>query len=137
MNAIKNKAFSGIAFVLFDRRRSLFFCLFAIALSLYAELRLCVPGLFSCSGAVISIAGLFLNIKHSLHFHLRLPKNRLYNILAGAAIWGSDSITPDQEKWVDNILSDEMFGVAFMIVGTLVWAYGSYIIAAIHSSVCK
>jgi hypothetical protein len=111
----------------------LFFCLVVVAISLYAELRVCLLGLFSCSGAVISIAGLFLNIKHSLHFHLRLSKSRLYNILAGAAIWGSDSVTPEQEKWVDNILSDEMFGVAFMIIGTLIWAYGSYLIP--HASV--
>lgn len=82
-----------------------------------------MPNLFTSSGAVVTLAGLFLNIKHSLHFHLEIPRISLYNLLKGAAPFGELTIPKDQDAWVDGILADEMFGVAFMLVGTLIWAY--------------
>ena len=99
-------------------------------MSLGAELKFCIDGLFSCSGAVVSVAGLFLNIKHSLHFHLDLPKENVFHILAGMGPMGA-KMTKENEVWVDGIISDEIFGVSFMIVGTLIWAYGSFIVKAI------
>lgn len=89
-----------------------------------------IETLFSCSGAVITVAGLFLNIKHSLHFHLDLPKERIFNMLNGMGPLGHQ-MTEADEKRVDGVLADEMAGVAFMIVGTFVWAYGAFIVRVI------
>jgi hypothetical protein len=96
-------------------------------ISFFVECRFHVPSFFSCSGAVISLAGLFLNIKYSLNFHLKLPPIALYNKLAGAGVYGTSNVTKENEEWVRSILADEMFGVSFMIVGTLIWAYGPYL----------
>ena len=91
MNYIRRKFLAaGLAFIFFDRRRSLWICSGFALLSFFAEIKLSVPGLFSSSGAIFTIAGLFLNIKHTLHFHLKLPKKNIYNMLAGAGIFGSD-----------------------------------------------
>jgi hypothetical protein len=133
MNDLNSKLFSALAFALFDRRRSSIFCIGVVSLSVFAEMKLSVPGLFSCSGAIVSIAGLFLNIKYSLNFHLKIPKIGLYNKLAGAGVYGTATINEDQERWMNDILGDEMFGVAFMIIGTLIWAYGSYLMPAVAS----
>lgn len=120
----------GLAYIFFDRRRSLWLCTLFVVASLCVEQYLGVGNFFSCSGALVTLAGLFLNIKYSLNFHLRLPKVVLYNKLAGAGVYGTAQITKEQEQWVDEILSDEMYGVSFMIIGTLIWAYGSYLVAA-------
>lgn len=125
-------ALMGLAYVFFNRRRSLWLCTLFVVASFSVERFLGVASFFSCSGAVVTLAGLFLNIKYSLNFHLRLPKINLYNKLAGAGVYGTAQITKEQEQWVDEILSDEIYGVTFMIVGTLVWAYGGYLIAALQ-----
>lgn len=122
--------FSGLAFILFNRKRSLLFCVAFVLASYFVEIKYCVPAFFSCSGAIVSIAGIFLNIKHSLNFHLNIPMVGLYNKLAGAGIFGTSNINSEQEKWVSDILADEMYGVSFMVVGTIIWAYGSYFVAA-------
>lgn len=120
-----------MTYIFFDRKRSLIFCLaFSIA-SFTIEVLAKIPALFSCSGAIITIAGLFLNIKYSLNFHLKIPKLNLYNKLAGAGVFGTAIITKEQEAWVDNIISDEVFGVSFMVLGTIIWAYGSFLIDAL------
>ena len=129
------KAFSYLAILAFHRYRSLAFCLTFSAVSIFAELAYKIPGLFSCSGAIFTIAGLFLNIKHSLHFHLKIPKRSIHYILTGAATFGSPMTEADEKK-VDSVLADEMFGVAFMIIGTLIWAYGSYAMPAIAGVKC-
>jgi hypothetical protein len=125
---IKSQCFSALAFIFFNRSKSLLFCSIYVLLSLLFEIKFAWGGFFSCSGAIVTIAGLFLNIKYSLNFHLKLSKVSLYNKLAGAGVYGTSDITLDQEKWVGNIISDEMFGVSFMVIGTLIWAYGSYLI---------
>jgi len=119
-----------IIYIFFDRKRSLIFCLTFSAASFAIEVLAKIPALFSCSGAIVTIAGLFLNIKYSLNFHLKIPKLNLYNKLAGATPFGTAIITKEQEAWVDNIISDEVFGVSFMVSGTLIWAYGSFLIDA-------
>ena len=132
MKYLKRQCFSILTYVLFNRSKSLLFCGLYVAASLLLELHFQWGGIFSCSGAIVTIAGMFLNIKHSLHFHLSLPKINIYHMLSGAGIWGEETINDTQEKWVDNIISDEMFGVTFMIFGTLIWAYGAYLITAIN-----
>jgi hypothetical protein len=130
-NKILRSSLLGLAYVFFNRKRSLWVCSIFVLASLLGEQYFRVGNLFSCSGAIVTLAGLFLNIKYSLNFHLRLPKINLYNILAGAGVFGTSTITKEQEEWVNEILADEMFGVTFMIVGTLIWAYGAYLISAI------
>lgn len=125
---IRQQCFDALVFLLFNRKRSLIFCIAYVVLSLMAELHLKWQGFFSCAGAIVTIAGLFLNIKYSLNFHLKITKLGLYNKLSGAGMFGTSEITPEQEAYVDSVLADEMYGVAFMLFGTLLWAYGSYII---------
>jgi hypothetical protein len=134
---MKSKTFDAIAYVLFDRKRSLAFCVLVTLMSIWAELHLRITGLFACSGAVTSLAGLFLNIKYSLNFHLKIPKVSLVNKLMGAGVFGTSTVTTEMERWADGILADEMFGVAFMIIGTLIWAYGSYLMPAPHLPSCN
>jgi hypothetical protein len=66
------RIFGAFTFIFFDRRRSLAFCLLFVAASWLVEIHCRIPSLFADSGAVVTLAGLFLNIKHSLHF-LRIP----------------------------------------------------------------
>jgi hypothetical protein len=120
----------GLAYIFFDRKRSLWICSLFVIASFAVEMHFYISSFFSCSGAIVSLAGLFLNIKYSLNFHLKLPKINLYNKLAGAGMWGTSEITDEQAQWVDGVLTDEMYGVTFMIFGTLIWAYGNYLITA-------
>lgn len=129
--SLSRRVFTTLTWVFFNRNWSLFFCIAFVALSLLLEIKIGWAGLFSASGAVVSLAGLFLNIKYTLNFHLNLPINRLYNKLIGAAILGSN-VTPEGERWVKGILLDEVYGVAFMISGTIIWAYGSYLMPPKH-----
>jgi hypothetical protein len=86
--------------------------------------------LFSSSGAIFTLAGLFLNVKHSLHFHLTLPKENLANIIGGAGMFRI-SLTKEIEEWVDSVIRDEIAGVVFIVVGTLIWGYGSFLVRLI------
>lgn len=129
---MQRKLLLALAYIFFNRTRSLIACAIFALLSLVIELRFLVHGLFACSGAVVTLAGLYLNIKHSLNFHLKITKIGLYNKLAGAGLFGTTSISPEQEAWMNGVLVDEMFGVTFMIVGTLLWAYGGYLVDAIR-----
>ncbi|MFT7007647.1 MAG: hypothetical protein ACJAXJ_002176 [Colwellia sp.] len=88
--------------------------------------------LFSSSGAVVTVAGLFLNIKHTLLFHLKIPLANKYDILHGGSSFGTSKFTPEQEKRIRSVLLDEKFGVSFMIFGTLIWAYGNYLVKYIY-----
>jgi hypothetical protein len=130
-NQLMRFALLKLAYIFFDRKKSLWFCTLFVLISLIVEKHFHVENLFSCSGAVVTLAGLFLNIKYSLNFHLKLSKIRLFNKLGGAGVFGTSTITKEQEELVDAILADEMFGVSFMILGTLIWAYGSYFIKAV------
>lgn len=123
------RIFGAFTFIFFDRRRSLAFCLLFVAASWLVEIHCRIPSLFADSGAVVTLAGLFLNIKHSLHFHLNIPRVSLFNLLRGGGPLGELTVSTEDYAWVDGILADEMLGVAFMIAGTLIWAYGGFLIA--------
>lgn len=123
------KFFGAVAWLLFDRRRSSGLCLVFVVGSFACEYFFGVKSLFACSGAVVTIAGLFLNIKHSLNFHLKISMDAMYNKLAGAGIWGTSNVSEDQLKWAKSVMRDEVFGVSFMIVGTIIWAYGAFFMA--------
>ena len=103
---------------------SVFFC----GLSLYISTLPNHKDLFSSSGALITVAGLFLNIKHTMVFHLKIPLISKYHMKDGAFGFGTSELTDDQKKFISNILTDEKYGVAFMLVGTLIWAYGVFLV---------
>jgi hypothetical protein len=125
------RAFSGLAFIAFNRWRSIVVCAALVALSFLAEWHWNIPGLFACSGAILTVAGLLLSVKHSLHFHLNLPKQSIYYMLAGAGPFGRQ-MTAQDAKRVDDVLADEMCAVALIVIGTLLWAYGGYVMAFIN-----
>jgi len=112
----------------FNRYILLVLAIFFCAVSLYFSLTSPNNDLFSSSGAVITVAGLFLNIKHTLAFHLDIPLINKFNLKEGAFGFGSDSLSEEQKKWINNVLSDEKYGVLFMVIGTLIWAYGAYFV---------
>jgi ABC-type phosphate transport system permease subunit len=116
----------------FDRHVLLVFALLFSSLSLWLSSFSDHHNLFSSSGAVVTVAGLFLNIKHTLLFHLKIPLANKYGILNGAFGFGSNELTPEQEKQTRSVLSDEKFGVFFMIFGTLIWAYGNYLVECFY-----
>ena len=97
------------------------FCLFSLLISLMPDNK----ELFSSSGAVITVAGLFLNIKHTMAFHLKIPLINKYHLKSGAFGFGRLTLSEEQEKIIKSILSDEKYGVAFMLTGTIIWAYGT------------
>jgi hypothetical protein len=112
---------------MFDRLRSLTFSSVFVLLSFVAEWKLGWTNLFSCSGAIVTLSGLFLNIKHSLHFHLEIPKENLHYIFHRVAVIGSEPTEKDLQR-VDDIIQDEIYGTIFMVIGTIIWAYGNYLI---------
>jgi hypothetical protein len=84
--------------------------------------------LFASSGALVTICGIFLNIKHTMAFHLKIPLINKYHIKAGSGPMGTKFLTEDMEEWVRSVLADEKYGVAFMIVGTAILAYGTALV---------
>lgn len=112
----------------FNRYALLIFALVFSALSFWLS---SFPGhynLFPSSGAVITVCGLFLNIKHTLLFHLNIPLKNKYDIHAGGGVFSSEEFTEEQKGVITNVLLDEKFGVSFMIFGTIIWAYGNYLV---------
>jgi hypothetical protein len=122
--------FNGLAWVLFSIPRASIFCGSLALISLWGEIARGVDTLFSCSGAIFTLAGLFLNVKHSLHFHLNLPKENLANMIGGGGMFRI-SLTKEIEEWVDSVIRDEIAGVVFIVVGTLIWGYGSFLVRLI------
>lgn len=103
---------------------AIIFCLCSLAISLLPPNK----DLFSGSGAVTTVAGLFLNIKHTMIFHLKIPLINKYHLRAGAFGFGVDELSEEQEKRIKSILSDEKYGVSFMLTGTIIWTYGTYLV---------
>ncbi|NTU53320.1 MAG: hypothetical protein HGA97_06405 [Chlorobiaceae bacterium] len=122
--------FNGLAWVLFSIPRASIFCGSLALISLWAEVARGIDTLFSCSGALFTLAGLFLNVKHSLHFHLKLPKENLANMIGGGGMFRI-ALTKETAEWVDSVIRDEIAGVVFIVVGTLIWGYGSFLVQLI------
>jgi hypothetical protein len=129
-NPILRWFFNGLAWVLFSISRASIFCGSLALISLWGEISRDVDTLFSCSGAIFTLAGLFLNVKHSLHFHLNLPKENLANMIGGSGTFRI-SLTKETDEWVDSVIRDEIAGVMFIVVGTLIWGYGSFLVRLI------
>ena len=87
------------------------------------------PGIFSGFGALITVCGLFLNIKHTMAFHLNLPlRNKYYLKLHGGGGGFRQNFGKREKEETIQFLSDEIYGVGFMIFGALISAYGNYLI---------
>jgi len=84
--------------------------------------------LFASAGAVVTICGVFLNIKHAMAFHLKIPLIDKYHIKAGAGPMGTKTLSKEMESWVLDVLADEKYGIGFMVFGTLIWAYGTALV---------
>ena len=123
-----------IANVFFKKKRAAMFCGTIAIISYIAEYFLCIENLFSSSGAIFTIAGLFLNIKLTAIFHLKLPNGKplgnfsKHAIISSHGTFGCGTSKIEQELKVKEVESDEVWGASLMIVGTLIWGYGSYFI---------
>ena len=131
--------------VFFKREKSLIFCLCVAFVFFILELKFKIPSLFSTTGAIFTLAGLFLNIKLTCIFHLKLTDgSRLGDqskcaIIEGGGLFNTTSGRSDQEikAKVKEVEDDEKWGMYFMIVGTLIWAYGSYLTGYLQTSFCQ
>jgi len=128
---LNEKLKQGINFVL-NRNTLLVFCIFVSALSLYTSVY-CLKeeqlNLFASSGAIMSVAGLFLTIKHTLIVTWLIPVDWATNILkygSGASLSNGENKQKDYENTI-NIKKDEQYGICLIIIGNIVWAYSLYI----------
>jgi len=117
-----------IANVFFKKKRAAMFCGTIATISYIAEYFLCIENLFSSSGAIFTIAGLFLNIKLTAIFHLKIPIASKDAIISGHATFGGGTPKEAQELRVKEVESYEVWGASLMVIGTLIWGYGSYFI---------
>lgn len=123
-----------IANVFFYKKRALAFCGSIALISYITEYFFCIENLFSSSGAIFTIAGLFLNIKLTAIFHLKLPNGEplgvssKHSIISGHGTFGGGTPKEEQERKVKEVESDEVWGASLMVIGTLIWGYGSYFI---------
>lgn len=120
--------------VFFQKKRAAAFCTLISIISYSIEYFFCIENLFSSSGAIFTIAGLFLNIKLTAIFHLKLPNGdplgvpSKYAMISNMGVFGGGTPKEEQEKAVKNVESDEIWGASLMVIGTLIWGYGSYFI---------
>lgn len=61
-------------------------------------------------------------------FHLKIPLINKYHLKTGAFGFGTSELSEEQETKIKSILSDEKYGVAFMLTGTMIWAYGTHLV---------
>ena len=121
-----------IEMVFFKKEIALLFCLIWSFISFSIEIRFNVDNLFSSSGAILTIAGLFLNIKLTAHFHLKMPNGdplgdaSKYAMITNRGTWSGNETPEEQRKKVLEVESDEIWGSSMMVVGTIIWGYGSY-----------
>lgn len=128
-----------IEVIFFNRENSLIFCSCVTFVFFILEFIFKIPNLFSTTGAIFTLAGLFLNIKLTAHFHLKLPDgNKLgdaskYAMITGRLVFGGSESEQEKKEKVKEVEDDEKWGMNFMIIGTLIWAYGSYLINYLQS----
>lgn len=80
---------------------------------------------FASSGAVITLGGLLLNIKHGQIFHRRnLSYKQKHEHYTGAGLFSSIQFSVEDLILIKNVMLDEILGTLLVILGTLIWAYG-------------
>ena len=68
------------------------------------------------------------------HFHLKQPNGEplgidsKYAMISGESTFAGDESQNQKESRVKEVEDDEILGAIFMVVGTLIWGYGSYFI---------
>lgn len=84
---------------------------------------------FARSGAVVTVLGLLLTIKHNV-----LSSSRDINAIVAEkrhyAYFAPDKDSPVHQKDLQmarHIMRDEYLGLAFTVVGTVVWGYGDIV----------
>jgi hypothetical protein len=110
----------------FERNRAFFACIAFSVISYFVERELQVQNFFANSGTVFTLAGLFLNIKNSMKFHLNISDVSKVNYIAGAGSFGTNEPPEETIQYAESVMNDEIYGTIFMVVGTLLWGYGSY-----------
>lgn len=118
--------------ILFKRKIGTLIALIFLVLSFVIEYKNqnspLAQNIFSASGSIFTIVGLFLSIKASTIFHLNNPRDK-YTKIEGKEIRMSDSGHPNEkemEKHIQPIEDDEIWGFSLIVIGTLIWGYGSY-----------
>jgi len=125
--------------IFFRRQRAIFLCLLFCFGSLLVECVFLVKGFFAASGTLFTLAGLFLSIKSTMHFHLRLPNgNKLgvhskYAMMTGRGTFGGNESDSEKTEFVREVELDEVWAVVFIIAGTILWGYGQYFVLLIPS----
>lgn len=95
--------------------------------------------IFSSSGAIFTIVGLFLTIKASTIFHIEsekkdkeeneldVLKKKLDKVGDGAAQAKGDFTKESMIIYLEPIETDEIWGFTLIVIGTLIWGYGSFL----------
>jgi hypothetical protein len=110
----------------FERNRALVVCVLFSVVSYFVESELQVQSFFANSGTVFTLAGLFLNIKNSMSFHLKISDVSKVNFISGASVWGTSDPEEESIRNAESVMDDEIYGTIFMVFGTLLWGYGGY-----------
>lgn len=137
MTLLKKLSVLIVENIFFKRKLSLICCSAFSILSLCIEYIFRISNFFSSSGTVFTIAGLFLTIKLTAHFHLKLPDGKplgngsKHAMITGRSTFGGNETPNEKERRVKEVEADEIWGAIFMVVGTIIWGYGSYLIQAI------
>jgi len=84
--------------------------------------------LFAASGAIGTTLGLLLNIKYGLLTYSSMTDKELYDHKTGVFGLSSVTLSEEQRKELRIMVSDEKIGIFLMVLGTLIWAYGSYLV---------
>jgi hypothetical protein len=51
-----------------------------------------------------------------------------YAMISGRSTFGGNESQNEKEKQVKKVEDDEIWGAFLMVLGTLIWGYGSYLI---------
>jgi len=97
--------------------------------------------IFSSSGAIFTIVGLFLTIKASTIFHIEIEekdkdedeekneknvlKKKLDKVGSGPAQCQGEFSKEEMINSLKPIETDEVWGFTLIVIGTLIWGYGS------------
>jgi hypothetical protein len=61
-----------------------------------------------------------------MKFHLNISDVSKVNYIAGAGSFGTNEPPEETIQYAESVMNDEIYGTIFMVVGTLLWGYGSY-----------
>ncbi|MHC5224732.1 hypothetical protein [Ignatzschineria sp. LJL83] len=117
--------------ILFKRKTGTFIAFLWLIISFYIEYKNqsspLAQNIFSSSGAIFTIVGLFLTIKATTIFHINTIKNKFEKV-DGKPVTFSKGFTEDvMKEYIKPIEKDEVWGFSLIVTGTLIWGYGSFL----------